>query len=792
MPLITVNSDPEKLWGDQLNIVTDLAVTLPETILAGEAAEITIVGTNVAGLTVVLDPEEITCDGADILINSSTEDGAVGTVTFANTGSAELTIGYGDVTVTEEVTVTEAPVRSISFDSATYLLGGDEGNILPADFPVTTDKGGDVTADCTYTQSPANTGLVVDGTTGNIDPNAVPAGDYTVNVTATYGNLTATCTVAMHVEVPLRSISFDSATYTLSGTEGDAITGSFSVTTNRGDDVTADCTYTLNPGNTGLTASAGSLDASAVAAGTYSVTLTANYGNMTATATVSMEIAAAVSYITFADPAVKAICVQNWGSDGEITEEQAAAVTSIGTVFMSNTTITSFNELSYFTGLTGIPTNAFKGCTNLASVTIPTGVISIGQTAFQSCTNLSDLTLPSTLTSIGNYAFQYCTTSKNVYISDLAAWCSLNFDNTNKHPCGASGSNRLFLNGTEVTALSIPSTVTAIKQRAFYKFHYITSVTIPNSVTSIGERAFYYCSGLTSFTIPDSVTNINQDAFQGCTGLTSIAVDSGNSYYDSRDNCNAIIHTSDNTLLFGCKNTVIPSTVTTIGESAFQDCTVLTSITIPNSVTTIGESAFAGCTGLTSITIPNSVTTIGNYAFHSCSGLTSVTIGNSVTSIGERAFFKCSSLTSVTIPNSVTSIPKEAFYECTGLTAVTYPSTLTSIGKSAFQGCTGLTVVDLSGTSVATIGQDGYRGCRINSFDLPSTLTSIGNGAIDGDAYRHLHSITCRATTPPTLMTSFGTIANDFRIYVPSASVDAYKAATNWSTYAAKITAIPA
>jgi hypothetical protein len=127
-----------------------------------------------------------------------------------------------------------------------------------------------------------------------------------------------------------------------------------------------------------------------------------------------------------------------------------------------------------------------------------------------------------------------------------------------------------------------------------------------------------------------------------------MVVASENTKYDSRENCNAIIETSSNTLIAGCKSTIIPNSVTSIGEYAFEFCTGLTSIEIPNSVTSIGEWAFAGCYGLTSVTIGNSVTSIGSGAFYHCTGLTSVTIGNSVTSIGLSAFESCSGLTSIT------------------------------------------------------------------------------------------------------------------------------------------------
>ena len=166
------------------------------------------------------------------------------------------------------------------------------------------------------------------------------------------------------------------------------------------------------------------------------------------------------------------------------------------------------------------------------------------------------------------------------------------------------------------------------------------------------------------------MTSIGYSAFEHCNHLTSITVDARNTHYDSRNNCNAIIATASNTLIVGCQNTIIPDSVTRIGDWAFASCSGLTSITIPNSVTIIGDNAFYGCEGLTSLTIPNSVTIIGNSAFDGCSGLTSVTIPDSVTTIGHYAFQTCRGLTSVTIGSSVTTIGQGAFDACRGLTEI--------------------------------------------------------------------------------------------------------------------------
>ena len=238
-------------------------------------------------------------------------------------------------------------------------------------------------------------------------------------------------------------------------------------------------------------------------------------------------------------------------------------------------------------------------------------------------------------------------------------------------------------------------------------------------------------SPVKSAVIADGVTSIGDSAFFDCTSLTSVT---------------------------------IPDSVTSIGEYAFYNCTSLTSVTIPNSVTSIGEYAFYNCTSLTSVAIPDSVTSIGEYAFSHCTSLTSVTIPDSVTSIGRYAFYYCTSLTSVTIPDSVTSIGEYAFYDCTSLTSVTIPDSVTSIGWHAFDGCTSLTGIwvaegnshyasDASGVlfnkdkttlvqcpgafaaytipnSVTSIGADAFSYCRsLTSVTIPDSVTSIGESS---------------------------------------------------------------
>ena len=329
-----------------------------------------------------------------------------------------------------------------------------------------------------------------------------------------------------------------------------------------------------------------------------------------------------------------------------------------------------------------------------ASVTyegVEYNVTSIGKSAFSGSIDMTSITIPSSVKAIKNMAFASCKSLTAVHISDLEAWCSIAFSTSDCNPLYYA--HHLFLNGEEIKDL-----------------------VIPNGVTTILESTFNNCTGLTSVTIPSSVKSIKYWAFDRCSGLTAVHISDLTAWCNITFYSNPLAQ-AHHLFLNGeeIKDLVIPNGLTNIRKSTFSGCSGLTSITIPNSVTSIGEWGFSGCTGLTSITIPNSVTSIDESAFSGCTGLTSVTIPNSVTTIGKQAFFECNALPSITIPGSVTSIEESAFYACLRLNSVTISDGVKSIGKEAFAHCS-LTSIAIP-SSITSIGEDAFSHC--------SELTSV-------------------------------------------------------------------
>lgn len=450
--------------------------------------------------------------------------------------------------------------------------------------------------------------------------------------------------------------------------------------------------------------------------------------------------------ITFACDEVRDVCVKYWdvNGDGALSKEEAAAVTSLSLRFLTNQSITSFDEFQYFTGVTTIAAVEFYNCPNLTSITFPPSITTIEERAFSTC-NLKHLVIPKNVTSIGDKAFD-----SNYYMETIRVEAG-NTVYDSRNNCNAiieTATNKLIKGCNNTT---IPEDVVTIGSSAFSYCKNMKSIQVPNSVTNIEERAFLGCSNMLSITIPEGLTSILTDTFYGCESLAGIVIPSS-------------VTSIGSYAFYGCSalpSVTIPEGVTNIGNSAFFKCTGLASVTIPSSVDSIGASAFSGCTGLASISLPNGLVSIGTSAFADCTGLTSVRIPNSVSSMGANPFHGCYNMQSLVvdannaryksvsnnsaildivtntlvtgtastiIPEGVVAIGSYAFYGCRGLTSITLPSSVTSIGSTAFRDCTSLQAIDIP-SHVNSIGQDAFRNCRsLTSFVIPSSVTIIDQG----------------------------------------------------------------
>ena len=318
-------------------------------------------------------------------------------------------------------------------------------------------------------------------------------------------------------------------------------------------------------------------------------------------------------------------------------------------------------------GLKSIGWGVFSQCNELKSVILPDSLTSMESSVFKDCTSLEEVHFGSGLTTIGNYAFSECSS--------------------------------------------------------------LTKIEIGEGVTRIGQDAFKDCTGLTSVLIPASVRELGtyysgshfvSNPFAGCDALSEIKVAEENPIYDSRDNCNAVITTAGNELVLGTKSTVIPASVTSIGQKAFQNCTGLTKLEIPDTVTYIDWYAFDGCTGLTEIKLPNSIQKIQSCTFKDCTGLTKLEIPESVTLIAGGAFEGCTGLTELTIPASVTKMDTED-------------------GTGYFNGCTNLKSLKVAEDNPVYDSRDNCNGiietatntlvCAYENTTIPDSVKVIGYGA---------------------------------------------------------------
>ena len=439
------------------------------------------------------------------------------------------------------------------------------------------------------------------------------------------------------------------------------------------------------------------------------------------------------------------------------------SVTTIGDWAFSS--CRSLTSVTIPDSVTTIGNEAFYYCDSLTSVTIGDGVTTIGDEAFYYCDSLTSVTIGNGVTTIGDEAFENCTSLESVHITDVAAWCGIDFGYSDANPLYYGD---LYLDGTLVTDLVIPDGVTSIGYYAFRYCDSLTTVTIPDSVTSIGESAFRYCDSLTDvyytgteedhafIKIGSSNTPLLNATwhYNSCIHVYDHACDvdcnlcgairevPGHVYdYVGDMDCNACgaIREEVSGTTGDCTWTLDADGHLTIsGNGVMADYDswdnpapwdqFITAVTIEDGVTAIGEDAFYNCDSLTSVTIPDSVTTVGTYAFYNCDSLTSVTIPDSVITIGDCAFSSCRSLTSIEVDNNnpnYCSVDGVLFDKSQTLLiqypggksgAYTIPDSVTTIGNAAFSYCISLTSVTIP-DSVTTIGSF--------AFSVRSSLTDV-------------------------------------------------------------------
>lgn len=404
-------------------------------------------------------------------------------------------------------------------------------------------------------------------------------------------------------------------------------------------------------------------------------------------------------------------------------------VTTVGDrAFANNKTITS---VSLPNTVKSIEEKAFRGCTNLQSVSLGSSLETIGNDAFRLCENLASIDFPNSVYEIGEYAFYQCVSLRSVVL---------------------------------------PTSLKAIRNSLFCQCENLESVEIPNSVEVIETWAFMYCESLKSITIPSSVVSIIPDGvtegylqFSGCSQLESIVVEEGNPVYDSRNNANAIIETSTNTLIIGCNNSTVPEGVERIDDYAFYAFNGLEDVTLPSTLKEIGIMAFMN-TGLKSIEIPASIESLGEAAFNGCESLRKAVLPNTLTSIPASLFIFCRSLEEVNIPNGVESIGDMAFRRC-GFSAIEIPTSVKTIGEAAFQGCVNMETITIP-SSVTSISEEAFQNCDVlhtvvSQIETPFAIESnVFSRVIDG-------------TETPTTAT----------LYVPKGCKELYKSAEGWNQF---------
>lgn len=430
----------------------------------------------------------------------------------------------------------------------------------------------------------------------------------------------------------------------------------------------------------------------------------------------------------------------------------------------------SLESVTIPSGMKEISLGTFENCSSLTSVSIPSGVTKLGDCAFIGCSSLSDISLPDAMTEMGLNVFCGCSSLTQVTLPDgiteipfgtfrnCVKLADIQFSDEL-----TSIGNFVFDGCTSLTQIDIPEGVTSLGTNVFYHCTGLNSIKLPSTLESIGKKAFVGTS-LESLKIPENVSSIGEGLFNGLddyeddsyTKIKRIVVDEQNTTYDSRDNCNAIIETATDTLLYGSNSTnIIPEGIKVIGKYSFSGCKDLESIEIPSTVNDVEGHIFAKCSNLSKITvspdnrtydsrgdcngiietssnilvsgckatvIPAEVSEIQISAFSGCDGLLAIELPSAMREIKDMTFLGCTGLTSVRIPSGVTSIGISAFSRCKNLRSVYIPASVEKFGEFAnessnvFAGCSELVIYTVEGAKAVEFAKQ---------YDIPYSFEKM-------------------------------------------------------------------